>query len=141
MNIIKKISVITLLNLGVAVPCFAEVAVIVNAENTTRIDQNQIRNIFLGKAKTFDNGITARPVDISVGNITRAEFIKKVLRKDEANLNAHWARMLFSSKGRPPEEVASAAEVIKKVSASKSAIGYIDARDVTSDVKVVAVIK
>ncbi len=141
MNIIKKISVISLLNLGVVMPGFAEVAVIVNADNTAKMDQTQIRNIFLGKVKTFSNGVTAHPVDITVGDAARAEFIKKVLRKDEANLNAHWARMLFSSKGRPPEEVASAAAVIQEVSSNKSAIGYIDAKDVTSAVKVVAVIK
>jgi ABC-type phosphate transport system substrate-binding protein len=141
MNIIKKISVISLLNLGVVMPGFAEVAVIVNVDNTASIDQTQIRNIFLGKVKTFPNGVSARPVDIAVGDPARAEFIKKVLRKDEANLNAHWARMLFSSKGRPPQEVADADAVIEAVSSNKSAIGYIDAKDVTSAVKVVTVFK
>ncbi len=141
MNIIKKISVITLLNLGAVMPVFAEVAVIVNPDNVSKMDTNQIRNLFLGKVKTFSNGVSAHPVDIAAGDSSRAVFIKKVLRKDEANLNAHWARMLFSSKGRPPEEVEDAAAAIKLVSSNKSAIAYIDAKDVTSSVKVVAVIK
>ena len=141
MNIIKKLSIITLLSSGMVMAAVADVAVITHPDNPVQLDDMQLRNIFLGKIKVFDNGMPVFPIDIEPGDASRDIFVSKILHKNEANLNAYWARMLFSSKGRPPEEVEDSAAVMKTVSANKSAIGYVDASVVDSSVRVLRVIK
>jgi ABC-type phosphate transport system substrate-binding protein len=141
MNIIKNVSMIALLGLGINTACFADVAVVVNPKNDVKLDATQVRNIYLGKVKVFDNGLPVFPIDIEPGDASRALFIDKVLHKQEANLNSYWARMLFSSKGRPPEEVENSASVMKVVADNKAAIGYVDAKAVNDSVRVLFVIK
>lgn len=141
MKIIKKISIIALLGAGVAMSTYADTAVIVNPANLDKLDQAQIRNIFLGKVKSFSDGASISAFDLPAGNAAREDFVGKLLRKSEANLNSYWARMLFSSKGRPPKEVATAAAVMKEVAGNKAAIGYVDAAVVDSSVRVVFIIK
>ena len=139
-NIMKK-SLVALFAIGLAYPAFADVAVVVHPSNTSKLDETQVRNIYLGKVKLFGNGTAVYPIDIKPGDAARQEFVSKLLRKSEANLNAYWARMLFSSKGKPPAEVADSAAVLAAVASNKSAIGYVDASKVDNSVKVLMVIK
>ena len=120
---------------------FADIAIVVHPDNPMKYDATHIRNIYLGKVKVFDNGLPVFPIDIEPGDEVRDVFLDKILRKSEANLNAYWARMLFSSKGHPPEEVENSAAVIATVSSNKSAIGYVDAAKVNESVKVLAILK
>lgn len=136
-----RMSLAVLLGMGVMFPAWAEVAVIVHKDNNVDLDEAQIRNIYLGKVKTFNGGLTASPIDLKPGDKAREEFVSKVLRKSEANLNSYWARMLFSSKGRPPVEMKDSSAVVDAVAASKSAIGYVDAGAVNSSVRVLMEIK
>lgn len=115
---------------------YAEVAVIVNPKNSNILDERDIRKIYLGKSKTYPDGSKAEPLEFSAGSTTRDEFLVKVLKKDEATLNSHWARMLFSSKAQPPKPVTSVAEMKSQVAANPAAIGYIDAAQVDGSVKV-----
>jgi ABC-type phosphate transport system substrate-binding protein len=141
MNKIKTLSAVILLSAGVILPVYADVAIITHPGNTAKPDQTQIRNIYLGKVKVFDNGTPVLAIDIEPGDASRKLFVDKVLHKTEANLNAYWARMLFSSKGRPPEEMENSAAVVKTVAGNKSAIGYVDAKDVNDSVRVLMIIK
>lgn len=120
---------------------FADVAVIVNPKNNAVVSEVQLRSIYLGKVKTFDNGISVKPLDLALGNDARKVFFANFLHKSEANMNSYWARMLFSSKGRPPEEVANSATAVKLVASSVEAIAYVDSADVTSAVRVLFTLK
>lgn len=108
----------------------AAVAVIVHPANYDMLNEVQLRNLFLGKSKTFPSGTEVTVLELGQGNAVRAEFLQKVLRRSEANLNAYWARMLFSSQGRPPQVMQNAQQMISAVAADKSAIGYVAPEDV-----------
>ena len=45
--------------------------------------------------------------------------------------------MIFTGKGTPPQEMASASDIVSAIAANKDAISYIDASAVTDAVKVV----
>lgn len=130
---------VTLL-LGLVAPVYASVAVIVNPDNNAQLDQRQLRNIYLGKSRVFPDGREAEPYDLAAGE-PRAQFIRKVLKRSEANLNSYWARMLFSSQGKPPRELDSQQAVIKAVAANKGAIGYVDSDQVDDSVRVLMTIE
>ncbi|MDB2356145.1 MAG: phosphate ABC transporter substrate-binding protein [Pseudoalteromonas sp.] len=115
---------------------FAEVAVIVNPANSNQLDANAIKKIYLGKSKSFDDGVKVNPVNQD-GNSVADEFNDKVVGKSGSQLNAYWSKLVFTGKGTPPEKLSNDQAVIDFVSSNTDAIGYIDSAKITDNVKVV----
>jgi hypothetical protein len=63
----------------------------------------------------------------------------KLLEKNQAAVEKHWARMAFTGNGTPPAEVADDAAMLKQVASDATAIGYVDAKSVNASVKVLKV--
>ncbi|ALQ08882.1 MULTISPECIES: type 2 periplasmic-binding domain-containing protein [Pseudoalteromonas] len=114
----------------------AEVAVIVNASNTSNLDADTIKKIYLGKSKSFDNGAKVNPVNQN-GNSVADEFNDKVVGKSSSQLNAYWSKLVFTGKGTPPEKLDNDQAVLDFVAANNDAIGYVDSAKVNDSVKVV----
>jgi len=60
-----------------------------------------------------------------------------LLDKTLAEVNAYWARLVFSGKTAAPEELASQREILDRVARDPNAIGYVDRRNLNAHVKVV----
>jgi len=116
---------------------FADIAVIINPSNANAIDTDTIKNIYLGKSKSFSNGDKVSPVNQD-GTPVADEFNDKVVGKSSSQLNAYWSKLVFTGKGTPPEKLASDQAVIDFVAANNGAIGYIDSAKVSDKVKVIA---
>lgn len=121
---------------AVSVSALAEVAVIVHPGNSAAIDADAVERIFLGKKSQFPGGAEALPINIESGGAVD-EFNNKVLGRSTAQVKSFWSKQIFTGKGTPPKEVASDASVIDLIKNNKNAIGYVDAANVTGDVKVV----
>ncbi|AQQ00621.1 phosphate ABC transporter substrate-binding protein [Pseudoalteromonas aliena] len=132
----KKLMLAGVLSLC-SVSAFAEVAVIINPSNTSTIDADTIKKIYLGKNKSFDNGTKVSPVDQN-GTAVADEFNDKVVGKSSSQLNAYWSKLVFTGKGTPPGKLDSDQAVIDFVAANNDAIGYIDSAKVSDKVKVIA---
>ncbi|MEZ7492115.1 phosphate ABC transporter substrate-binding protein [Pseudoalteromonas distincta] len=115
----------------------AEVAVIVNLSNANALDAETIKKIYLGKAKSFDNGNKVNPATQN-GTAIADEFNSKVVGKSSSQLNAYWSKLVFTGKGTPPEKFDSDQAVIDFVAANGDSIGYIDSSKATDKVKVIA---
>ena len=115
----------------------AEVAVIVNPGNANALDAETIKKIYLGKAKSFDNGNKVNPATQN-GTAIADEFNSKVVGKSSSQLNAYWSKLVFTGKGTPPEKFDSDQAVIDFVASNGDSIGYIDSSKATDKVKVVA---
>lgn len=110
----------------------AEVVVIVNPKNAAAaMTATQVAEVFLGKDTSFT------PFDLPTSDALRSEFYTKVVGKDEAQVKAIWARLIFTGKSQPPKELASSAEIVKRVAAGEKAIGYVDKSAVDGTVKAV----
>jgi len=131
----KKIFLATALSVC-SLNAFAEVAVIVNSANSNQLDANAIKKIYLGKSKSFDDGMKVNPVNQD-GNSVADEFNDKVVGKSGSQLNAYWSKLVFTGKGTPPEKLSNDQAVIDFVSSNKDGIGYIDSAKVTDSVKVI----
>lgn len=116
----------------------AEIAIIVNKENTDELDANSIKRIFLGKTKGFPSAGRALPLDLPSGTETKDAFLSKVVGKSQSQYDAYWSKLMFTGKGMPPKISASESEVLGLVAKNPNTIGFIDATKVTADVRVVA---
>jgi hypothetical protein len=116
----------------------AEVVAVVSARSpATTMTTNQIVDIFLGRASRFPDGRPAAPIDQIEGSAAREEFYRTYAGKSPAQLNAHWAKIVFTGRGHPPVAVANGLEVKKHVVVNPGAIGYIERNLVDASVKVI----
>ena len=100
--------------------------VIVHPKNpSTTIDRDLLRNMFLKKRVVWKGGDTIRPIDLSTKFPAREQFGRSVLKKTPAQLKSYWTQQIFSGKGVPPPEAATASEVVRYVLANPGAIGYV----------------
>ena len=136
----KKLMTIFFLSAGISFNAFADIAVIVNPANNSTISQDDVKNIYLGKMKSFSDGSSIEPVNLEDG-ATKDAFDDKALNKSASQLKAYWSKLIFTGKAKPPATANNENEMIKAVSSNANAIGYIDAANVNDSVKVVATIK
>lgn len=119
----------------------AEVSVVVHpSAEIDNITAANVVNIFLGKVKTLPNGKLIIPIDQPRDSETRFNFYKKLANKNQNQLNAYWARQVFTGKSQPPSQVNSNEEIRLLISDNPSMIGYIDSDFVDDSLKVILVI-
>jgi hypothetical protein len=113
------------------------VAVVSSKSPVTMLSRSQVTDIFLGKAMRFPDGVQAVPIDQEEGSPARDEFYATFAGKSPAQIKAHWSKIIFTGRGRPPKAVANSAEVKKLIVDNLSSISYIDRTLVDSSVRVV----
>ena len=119
----------------ITLPALAELVIVVNPQNqASRMTSAQASQFFLGGSVMFT------PLEQADGSAIRSEFYKKVLEKEPSQVQAIWAKIVFTGKGKPPKEYKSSAEVKKAISENVNAIGYIEKSAVDDSVKVIATI-
>lgn len=117
---------------------FADVSVIVNKSNTSEINIEDIKRIFLGKAQQFPNGEEAVPINLEMSVPSRVDFDQSVLGRSTSQVTSYWSKLVFTGKGTPPKEISSETDVIELVKNNQNIIAYIDSAKVTGDVRVIA---
>lgn len=117
---------------------FAQLAVIVNAKSGVSVlTKNDVMNIFLGRYRQLATGLEARPIDLVDSHPDRARFYRMLVGKEVSEINAYWARLIFSGRVNPPAQTNNAEEVIKWVQANPGGIGFVDVSRVDGRVRVV----
>ena len=114
------------------------VAVVSARSPVTALNPAQVADIFLGKTTRFPDGTQAVPIDQTEESALREKFYAQFTGKSPAQVKAHWAKIIFTGRGQPPRQAASSAEVKKLVTENPQAIGYIDASQVDSSVRILA---
>lgn len=118
-----------ILALALLSPCAAEadVVVVVNAESGVgKLSRGQVIDIFLGRFRVFPSGLAAEPIDQPDGGPLKKQFYHLLVDKDVAEINAYWARLVFSGRTSPPQKTERADEVLRLLTSRKAGIAYID---------------
>jgi len=114
----------------------AEVVVIGNPAGPDSISTEEVRDIYLNRSKALPNGQRVTPFELPEGNNARDAFHNEVTGRSNTQLKAFWSQQVFTGKGQPPREVASATIMKSTVSSTPGGIGYIDSSEVDDSVKV-----
>lgn len=88
----------------------------------------------MGRVRTFPNGKFALPMDQS--SFLRAEFYEKLTGRPVEQINAYWARIMFTGQASPPQQLPSDDAVIQTVRENEGAIGYINKTSADKTVRV-----
>lgn len=124
-----------LLLFGLPALCRADIAVIVHPDSSTALTRAQVSSIYLG----LDRSLT--PIDLREWTDTRTHFYHRFIRKNEAQLKSHWASLIFTGKGRPPQGMRDEAAVLDRIANDPRAIGYVDRERVDDRVRVLFLVQ
>lgn len=115
-----------------------DLVVVVNpASGVEHLSKEEVVNLFMGRTRKLPSGVTALPIDQPGASADRARFYRQLVGKELAEINAYWARLLFSGQASPPRQAESEDELLEIVRNNKGAIAYIDRAKVDRRVKVV----
>lgn len=115
-----------------------DICVIVNVNsNIATLNEQQVKDIFLGQLLEYPEGSKIIPVDQVDGSQQKEQFYALITQKSEHQMRAYWAKLVFSGKGIPPKEVGDATAVKKLVTEYPNMIGYINKDQLDASVKVV----
>lgn len=116
------------------------VVVIVSARSpVATLSRNHLIDLYLGRTSRFPDGQTAVPIDQDEGSATRELFYGEIIGRSTSQIKAHWSRIIFTGRGRPPRAVSDGTEMRGVIAQNPSAIGYIDRALVDSSVRIVEV--
>lgn len=118
--------------------CSEGLVVIVNNHNhSDSLSSDLVSDIYLGRTKRFPTGEPAKPLDLPKNLSITNDFYTKVVKKSPAQLRAHWSRLVFTGKGRPPERLSDELEMKSVVSENNHSIGYVYEENADEAVKVI----
>jgi ABC-type phosphate transport system substrate-binding protein len=116
----------------------AQILVIVNASNSvTSIERKQIIDLFMGRTTSFPNQSTAQTLDLKTGIPLRAHFYKTLTGKNEAQVDAYWATLVFAGRMSPPKQLSDETAMIAEVASNPAAIAYVSTQTLPATVKIV----
>ena len=104
------------------------------------LSKAKLAKIYLGKLKKYSNGKKIKVADLPKDTSAHKKFYKSVVKKSDSAVNRYWAKLKYTGKGKPPKKFSSSADVIKWVSRTEGAIGYIDGKSLNKSVKVVLIL-
>ncbi|MCX7067022.1 MAG: hypothetical protein NTW85_04955 [Methylococcales bacterium] len=116
----------------------AEIIVIGNLKNNLQsLNFIQVEDIFMGRSRSLPNGRIALPIDQAT---LRPEFYQKLIARPLEQINAYWARIMFTGQASPPTIVADDNAVITIVNENKDAVGYIDRKNLDHRVRILLIL-
>lgn len=119
-----------------ALPFWAHADLVVVASQQSgieRLTQDDVINIYLGRYRRLASGMTAIPVDLAGDSEQRARFYRLLVNKSLAEVNAYWARLLFSGKTRPPTVAESVEAAVQRVVVQPGTLAYLERAQAQAD--------
>ncbi len=137
---LRHIIFIIYISIFISCSAFAEDVIIVNKTNPINdISSVQLKQIYNGRIKFWDNGIKIIPVDQADQNKPASRFANVILGVDLETKRRFWMQKLYAGAGSPPRQETNCDRVISIVASEPGAIGYVKKEDVTSAVKHITV--
>lgn len=115
-----------------------DVVVIVNQKiGVNKMSRDEVINVFLGRSRQLASGVTALPLDLPGSSAERAQFYQLLTGKSINEINAYWARLIFSGRASPPTQVRNQEEAVQMVIDNRSAVAYVARNKVSSSAIIV----
>jgi hypothetical protein len=109
--------------------------IVIGHPSLSTIDRVSLQRIYTGKVVEL-NGSRVFPVDLRPGDHLRQRFLTLYLDQDEDKYIGYWTVRRYVGKGTPPRELDSPEAVIRYVTQTRGAIGYVDETDLKAGANV-----
>lgn len=102
------------------------------------LSKHDIKKIYLGKKKTWENGQPIELVTMVSGDVHES-FLNTIVKKTSTQFTYYWKELLFTGRGVEPKSFSNSAGVAEYVAKTKGAIGYVAPDTSPEGVKVLEV--
>jgi ABC-type phosphate transport system substrate-binding protein len=140
-----KVSIVFILlavvGMALPSPCAAsteEAVVIIANKNVpaSSLSIEDVKNIFLSKKTRWRDGSKIEFVTLK-GCVAHDVFLKSYLEKTASQYDSYFKNLVFTGKGKALRTFSTEAEVVKYVSGTDGAIGYVSSGTNTRSAKVI----
>jgi hypothetical protein len=114
-----------------------EPVVVANPQLDVSLSPSIIKNIFLGRWDELPDGTPIDIVEQYAESEIRIQFHNKFTGKNQSQLNAFRAKLVFTGRGKIPREVNNVKELEKLLLENPNFIGYMDRANVPDSLKIV----
>ena len=126
----KQWMVFLLLLLGGASIFAADERLVVIGHGTlSKTDVSTLQRIYTGRIVAI-NEQAAIPVNLPPGDPLRRQFLDVVMKQSEEQYTGYWLVRQYVGKGAPPQEFATVEALVKYVTTTPGALGYLPASKV-----------
>ena len=134
---------VAVVGMALTFPCSAsteEAVVIIANKNVpaSSLSIYEIRNIFLSKKTRWLDGSKINFVVLNGGDV-KDDFLKSYLEKTLSQYEKYFKNLVFEGKGRVLRTFSTEAELVRYVSSTEGAIGYVSSGTDTLSAKVITV--
>lgn len=117
----------------------ADYIIVVHRDNpVTRLGQDEVKRIFLGKLTTWPDG-TPITIVMNTNEEIHDGFTRTMLQKSAVQLSVYWRKILYSGSGMLPLAVKDDEAAKSFIGFNKKAIGYISPDALDRQVKKVEI--
>ena len=106
----------------------ADGVVVIGHASIKGLDAPALAGIYTGRVIEVD-GISVTAINANAGSDVRTRFLQMFLQQDEDKYTAYWTVRRYIGKGASPREISKSSDVIRFVTSTPGAIGYIEASD------------
>lgn len=114
-----------------------EVAIVNSASPVASLSADQMKELFLGKKASWEDGGKVTVVIAKAG--PSQDALMNLLGKSSSQFQTSWKKLVFTGKAAMPEQVDSDDAVIDLVAKTPGAIGFVDKAKVKDGVKALTV--
>lgn len=130
MTMIKIIHLLGVLVLLMALPLKAEIVIIGNINSPiNNLTKQQVQEIYMGRSRELPDGSYVLPFEYPE---LRNHFYTQLTGRPIEQVNAYWARIMFSGQAVQPHKIQDEQALIKIVVDNRSALAYVDKKSVSS---------
>lgn len=117
-------------------PSWADLYIIANKDlSAVQLDKDDIAAIYLLKKKHWENGDDIMPINLPAQADARTRFTAEIFDSTPDKLGSYWDKMLFKGE-TPPVTQNSEQAVILFVERIKGAIGYVETKPQSPQIKI-----
>jgi hypothetical protein len=104
----------------------ADYYVVVNEDSpVTKLSKAEVLHLFMGRSRAFPGGGLAVPYDLSDPE-QRAGFYRSLSGMSPSQVTSYWARLMFSGRNLPPQQVDNEAKMVERVQKDPMAVGWLE---------------
>ncbi len=116
----------------------ADIVVVVRSDSEIGIlERSDVINIFLGRFRKLQSGGQVEPLDLPAHSSECEHFYQRLIGKTPAEINAYWARLLFTGRVFPPRAMDSQERLLDTLLGNPRAIGYLERDKVDRRLRIV----
>lgn len=120
-----KILLMLMLSASMAGAWAVDRVVVIGHPTVKRLDGPTVARIYTGRVIEVD-GVSITAVNANAGTSLRNRFLQVFLDQDEDKYTAYWTVRRYIGKGASPKELSKTSDIIRFVTSTPGAIGYIE---------------